>query len=42
MDSILITVVLAVTLPIYPALFAISQRVGRYDVICEEPGLPGS
>lgn len=38
MEYELIAVVLSAVLPLYPALFVIYQRIGKYDVICEEFG----
>lgn len=38
MDSELIVIVLGAVLPIYPALFIIYQKIGKYDVMCEEVG----
>ena len=38
MDSDFIMIVLGAVLPIYPALFAIYQKIGKYDVMCEELG----
>jgi len=38
MDIELTVVLLTITLPIYPALFAIYQRIGKYDVMCEDLG----
>jgi len=38
MDSELIVIVLGAVLPIYPALFVIYQKIGKYDVMCEELG----
>jgi len=29
-------VVLCAVLPIYPALFVIYQKIGKYDVMCED------
>jgi len=29
-------VVLGAVLPIYPALFVIYQKIGKYDVMCED------
>jgi hypothetical protein len=36
MEHELIGVMLSAVLPIYPALFVIYQKIGKYDVICEE------
>ncbi len=36
METELVVVILSVTLPIYPALFVIYQKIGKYDVVCEE------
>jgi len=38
MEIELIAVVLTVVLPVYPALFVIYQKIGKYDVMCEELG----
>ncbi|MBP7716104.1 MAG: hypothetical protein KA094_02300 [Methanoregulaceae archaeon] len=38
MEYELIAVVLTAVLPIYPALFVIYHKIGKYDVICEEFG----
>jgi len=38
MEYELIAVVLSAVLPLYPALFVIYQKIGKYDVICEEFG----
>ncbi|MBP1928944.1 hypothetical protein J2741_001491 [Methanolinea mesophila] len=38
MEYELIAVVLTVVLPVYPALFIIYQKIGKYDVMCEEIG----
>ena len=38
MDSDFIVIVLGAVLPIYPALFVIYQKIGKYDVMCEEVG----
>jgi len=38
MDVELLAVVLGAVLPLYPALFVIYQRIGKYDVMCEEFG----
>ena len=35
MEYELIAVVLTAVLPIYPALFVIYHKLGKYDVICE-------
>jgi hypothetical protein len=29
-------IVLAAVLPLYPALFVIYQKIGKYDVMCED------
>jgi len=39
MDVELLAVVLGAVLPLYPALFVIYEKIGRYDVMCEEFGL---
>jgi len=36
MDIELLAIVLGAVLPLYPALFVIYQKIGRYDVVCEE------
>jgi len=36
MDVELLAVVLGAVLPLYPALFVIYQKIGKYDVMCEE------
>ena len=36
MDYELLAVVLGAVLPIYPALFGIYQKIGRYDEVVEE------
>ena len=36
MDVELLAVVLGAVLPLYLALFVIYQKIGRYDVVCEE------
>ena len=36
MDIEILAIVLGAVLPLYPALFAVYQRIGRYDVVCEE------
>ncbi len=38
MDSELIVIVLGAVLPIYPALFVIYQKIGKYDAMREELG----
>ncbi len=38
MDADIIVIVLGAVLPIYPALFVIYQKIGKYDVMCEEVG----
>lgn len=38
MDAELIVIMLGAVLPIYPALFVIYQKIGKYDVMCEEVG----
>jgi len=38
MDAELIVIMLGAVLPIYPALFVIYQKIGKYDVMCEELG----
>ena len=36
MDVEFLAIFLGAVLPLYPALFAVYQRIGRYDVVCEE------
>ena len=36
MNTELTVVVLGAVLPIYPALFVIYQKIGKYDVMCED------
>jgi hypothetical protein len=36
MNIELTVVVLGAVLPIYPALFVIYQKIGKYDVMCED------
>jgi hypothetical protein len=36
MDVELLAIVLGAVLPLYPALFVIYQRIGKYDLVCEE------
>ncbi|MBP1927720.1 hypothetical protein J2741_000267 [Methanolinea mesophila] len=36
MEYELIAVLLCAVLPVYPALFVIYQKIGKYDVMCEE------
>ena len=36
MDIELLAIFLGAVLPLYPALFIIYQKIGRYDVVCEE------
>jgi hypothetical protein len=36
MDIEVVAIFLGAVLPLYPALFAVYQRIGRYDVVCEE------
>jgi hypothetical protein len=38
MEYELVAVMLSAVLPIYPALFVIYHKLGKYDVICEEFG----
>lgn len=38
MDADISVIVLGAVLPIYPALFVIYQKIGKYDVMCEEVG----
>ncbi len=38
MEYELIAVLLCAVLPVYPALFVIYQKIGKYDVMCEELG----
>jgi hypothetical protein len=36
MDYELLAVFLGAVLPLYPALFVIYQKIGKYDVVCAE------
>lgn len=36
METEILTIMLGAVLPIYPILYAIHQRIGRYDEIVEE------
>ncbi len=36
MDVELIVVVLGIVLPLYPSLFVIYEKIGKYEVICAE------
>ena len=36
MDYALIAVILGAVLPVYPALFSIHQKIGKYDEVCRE------
>ena len=36
MDIELLAILLGAVLPLYPALFSIHQKIGKYDVICTE------
>lgn len=36
MDTELIILILAVVLPLYPALFVIYRKIGEYDIVCAE------
>ncbi len=36
MDNDLVAILLGAILPVYPALFVIYQKIGRYDVMCED------
>jgi Na+-transporting NADH:ubiquinone oxidoreductase subunit NqrB len=36
MEYDIIAVMLSVVLPLYPALFVIYQKIGKYDMMCEE------
>jgi hypothetical protein len=36
MDNELLGIVVGIVLPLYPLLFAIYQKIGRYDEIVEE------
>jgi len=38
MYSDFIIIVLGAVLPIYPALLVIYQKIGKYDVMCEDLG----
>ena len=39
MDIELLAIFLGALLPLYPALFVIYQKIGKYDVVCEEFGM---
>lgn len=36
MDTEILGILLGVVLPIYPVLFAIHQKIGKYDEVVEE------
>ncbi len=36
MDNGLVVTLLGAILPLYPALFVIYQKMGKYDAMCEE------
>jgi hypothetical protein len=36
METEMVALMLGIVLPIYPVLFAIHQKIGRYDEIVEE------
>jgi len=36
MDIELLAIFPGAVLPLYPALFVICQKIGKYDVVCEE------
>jgi hypothetical protein len=36
MDTELVAILLGAILPVYPALFAVSQKIGTYDAMCGE------
>ncbi|MGA2161274.1 MAG: hypothetical protein ABSG28_03610 [Methanoregula sp.] len=36
MDNELLGIVVGIVLPLYPLLFAIYQKIGRYDEVVEE------
>jgi hypothetical protein len=36
METEMVGILLGVVLPLYPLLFAINQKIGRYDEIVEE------
>ena len=36
METEILALILGVVLPLYPVLFSIHQRIGRYDEIVEE------
>ena len=36
METEILALILGVVLPLYPVLFAIHQRIGRYDEVVEE------
>lgn len=36
MDFEAISIIIAVVLPLYPSLFVIYQKIGKYDVMCED------
>jgi hypothetical protein len=36
MDSEQIAVILGAVIPLYPVLFSIHQKIGKYDLVCLE------
>ena len=36
METEIVTLILGVVLPVYPVLFVIHQRIGRYDEVVDE------
>jgi hypothetical protein len=36
MDNELVVTLLGVILPVYPSLFVIYQKIGKYDALCED------
>jgi hypothetical protein len=36
MDTEYLAVVLGTVLPLYPVLFSVHQKIGKYDVVCAE------
>jgi hypothetical protein len=36
MDVEFLIIVLGVVLPLYPSLFAVYEKIGKYEVICAE------
>jgi hypothetical protein len=39
MDIELLAIFLGSVIPLYPALVVICQKIGKYDVVCEEFGM---